>query len=60
MLIKCKPSDTCTKIGLSTDTFERHARTILGQSMVVDINNVAVARIFRNYYMMSAAAAFVG
>lgn len=37
---------------MSADTFERHARTILGEneSLVVDINDVAVAQIFRNSY----------
>ena len=42
ILTKCNPADICTKIGLSVDTFERHARTILGEneSLVVDINNV--------------------
>ena len=49
---KCNPADICTKIGLSAETFERHVRTILGEneSLDVDINNVAVAQIFRNSY----------
>ena len=49
---KCNPADICTKIGLSAEVFERHVSTILGENQVLDvnINNFAVAQIFRNSY----------